>query len=134
LTLAASLDTNILVRLLVQDDEQQALMAAKFLARYVNQASLFVPVTVVLELEWVLRARYKFRKAEVLSALSSLLTTFELVFESEDALEQALDRYQDGDADFAECLHLALASKEKALPFMTFDVAASKQAGAALLK
>lgn len=133
--LAASLDTNVLVRLIVQDDEQQALVAAKLLARHAKKSeSLFVAVTVILELEWVLRSRYKFTKADVILALSSLLTTFELVFESEGALEQALASYEEGGADFADCLHLALSSKGGALPFWTFDAAASNEVGARLLK
>lgn len=132
---AASLDTNVLVRLIVRDDDQQTQVASKLLERHVKKLeSLFVPVTVVLELEWVLRSRYRFTKAEVILALSSLLMTFELVFESEEALEQALASYEDGGADYADCLHLALASKAKALPFLTFDANAAKEAGARLMK
>ena len=136
MTLAAALDTNILVRWIVRDDDEQTLIVGKLLAKHVNQhSSLFVPITVALELEWVLRSRYKFKKPEVMSALSALLMTFELVFESEGALEQALATYEDSrGADFAECLHLALATKEKALPFLTFDVAAANEEGAKLLK
>lgn len=132
---AASLDTNVLVRLIVKDDDQQTQVATKLLERHVKKSeTLFVPVTVVLELEWVLRSRYKFTKVDVIQVLSSLLTTFELVFESEGALEQALASYEDGGADYADCLHLALASKEKALPFLTFDANAAKEVGARLLK
>ena len=65
--------------------------------------------------------------------MSALLDTFELEFDSEGALEQALASYEDGNADFAEYLHLALARKENALPFLTFDQQASKAAGARLL-
>ncbi len=130
-----SLDTNILVRLLVRDDEAQTVLVARLLDRHVRrQESLWVPVTVALELEWVLRSRYKFAKAEVIRTLSSLLTTTELVFESEGALEQALASYEDGGADFGEYLHLALAQYGLALPFWTFDAKASKAAGAKLLK
>jgi|SRR2546422_5699599 len=132
---AASLDTNVLVRLVVKDNDQQTQVAAKLLEKHAKKSeSLFVPVTVVLELEWVLRSRYKFTKAEVILVLSSLLMTFELVFESEGALEQALASYEEGGADYADCLHLALATKEKALPFLTFDVDAAKEVGARLLK
>ena len=131
---AASLDTNVLVRLIVKDDDRQTQAAFELLEKHVKKSqSLFVPVTVVLELEWVLRSRYKFTKADVMGMLSSLLMTFELVFESEGALEQALASYEDGSADYADCLHLALATKQKALPFMTFDANAAKQAGAVLL-
>ena len=133
--LVASLDTNVLVRLIVKDDDRQTLVVAALLTQHAKRSeSLFVAVTVMLELEWVLRSRYKFSKVEVIHALSSLLMTVELVFESEGPLEQALASYEEGDADYADCLHLALASAHDALPFLTFDVDASVQKGAKLLK
>jgi len=132
---AASLDTNVLIRFIVRDDDQQAQIVARLLERYGKKSqSLFVPVTVVLELEWVLRSRYKFDKSAVILALSSLLMTIELVFESEGAIEQALASYEDSGADYADCLHLALVSREKALPFLTFDAKAATEVGARLLK
>jgi len=135
LKVVASLDTNVLVRLIVRDDETQSLAAVNLLAQHVKKSnSFFVAVTVMLELEWVLRSRYKFIKPDVVLALSSLSMTFELMFESEDALEQALASYEDGDADFADCLHLALSSKAEALPFWTFDAVASREVGAKRLK
>ena len=133
--LVASLDTNVLVRLIVKDDDRQTLVVAALLTQRAKQSeSLFVAVTVMLELEWVLRSGYKFSKVDVIRALSSLLMTVELVFESEGPLEQALASYEEGDADYADCLHLALASARDALPFLTFDIDASVAKGAKLLK
>lgn len=135
MNVAASLDANVLIRLIVKDDEQQLVAARKALAHYSRRSqTLFVPITVALELEWVLRSVYKFAKSDVLNAFSSLLTTLDLVFESEDALEQSLATYEEVTADFGECLHLALASKARALPFLTFDLKAAKALGAKLLK
>ena len=134
MTAAASLDTNILVRFIVRDDDRQTTAVAKVFEQHIRQAqNLWVPVTVMLELEWVLRSRYKFSKAHVIRAMSALLDTFELAFESEGALEQALFAYEDGSADYAEYLHLALARKADALPFLTFDEKAAKASGAMLL-
>jgi predicted nucleic-acid-binding protein len=131
---AGSLDTNILVRHLVKDDEAQSLIVGKFFDRHIRKSEcLLVPVTVMLELEWVLRSKYRFTKTDVIRAMSALLESLELVFESEAALEQALASYEDGRADFAEYLHLALARMEEALPFFTFDSDASKTTGAQLL-
>ena len=125
---SASLGTHVVVRLLVRDDEQQALKAAKRLAKHAKKSeSLFAAVTVMLELEWVLWSRYKFDKAEVIRALSSLMMTVELVFELEGPLEQALASYEDGTAEYADCLHLALASRHDALPFLTFDIEAARE-------
>lgn len=134
MTIAGSVDTNILVRFIVQDDEQQAQVVAKAFDRHIRKSeSLLVPVTVMLELEWVLRSRYKFPKADVIRTMFALLETLELVFESEWAVEQALASYAEGVADFAEYLHLALAQKQKALPFFTFDEKAAKAQGAKVL-
>ncbi|MCO4089993.1 MAG: type II toxin-antitoxin system VapC family toxin [Limnohabitans sp.] len=133
LGIAASLDTNILVRYIVKDDDRQSMVVAKVFEHHIRKSeSLWVPVTVMLELEWVLRSRYKFSKTDVIRTMSGLLNTFELEFESEGAIEQALSSYEDGIADFAECLHLALARKGNALPFLTLDEKASKASGARL--
>lgn len=93
--ISGALDTNVLARLLVQDDDTQTDAAAKLLERHrrVGEA-LVIPVTVVLELEWVLRSRYKFSKSDVMDTFSAMLATIELVFESEGALEQALGHYE----------------------------------------
>ena len=134
MSIAASLDTKVLVRLIVKDDVPQLQKAQKMVAQTISSGqSLFVPTTVALELEWVLRSRYQFDKADVLRALSSLLSAAELAFESEYAIEQALINYEEGAADFADYLHLALARKATALPFLTFDVRAATAQGASLL-
>lgn len=133
--LAGSLDTNALVRLIVQDDDKQTQVVARWLSKYANKPeSIYIAITVILELEWVLRSRYKFSKPDFVNALSSLLMADEFVFESESGLEQALSDYTDGDADFADYLHLALSRQRKALPFWTFDTTAARADGARLLK
>lgn len=135
MSVAASIDTNVLVRLVVRDDARQSTVVLKALAQYAKrQQTLLVPITVVLELEWVLRSHYKFGKADFIRTLNALLGTVELVFEAEDALEQSLSTYEDGNTDFPDCLHIALCQKAAALPFLTFDSKASKVDGAKLLK
>lgn len=129
--LAGSVDTNILVRLVAQDDEQQAQAVDRLLARHAKRAEfLFVPITVILELEWVLRSKLSQSKADVIQTMAALLTMVEFSFESEDALEQALVDYEDGNADFGEYIHLALSRRKEALPFWTFDHKASRSVGA----
>jgi predicted nucleic-acid-binding protein len=130
----AALDTNVLVRFLVQDDARQGAAAHRLIRRAVDAGgALFVPVTVVLELEWVLRSSFRLRKSGVLQALFGLLGSFELVFESEGAVEAALGHYADSTADFADCLHAALALMAGEQPLWTFDKAAAKVDGAKLL-
>jgi len=95
--------------------------------------SLFVPLTVMLELEWVLRSRYEYPKEQVLATLSSLLETRELVFQDEAAVEHALHYYRRNRVDFAECLHLGCAAAAGRLPLITFDRLAARVEGAKLL-
>lgn len=130
----AALDTNVLVRLLVEDDAARLAAARKLIRRCVGTGeTLFVSVTVALELEWVLRSNFGFGKAAVLQTLSRLLSSIELSFESERALEHAVLLYSQGSADFSDCLHAALASSAGEQPLWTFDKAASKLDGARLL-
>ena len=129
-----ALDTNVLVRYVVQDDPSQLAAAKRLISRCVAEGStLFVPVTVVLELEWVLRSSFEFVKDDVLTTLSALLSAAELTFESERALEVALHLFRKGSADFADCLHVALATQAGEQPLWTFDKDASKVSGAQLV-
>lgn len=131
----AALDTNVLVRYVVRDDAAQLAAAKRLIARLVaERESIFVPVTVVLELEWVLRASFGYGKDDVLQVLSSLFSAAELSFESERALEVALQLYREDSADFADCLHVALAAQAGEQPLWTFDKAAAKVPGAEILR
>jgi len=130
----AALDTNVLVRYLVQDDPVQGELAARLIGHGVRAGSpLFVPVSVLLELEWVLRSAFGFEKSAVLTTLSRLLGSFELSFQAEGAVEIALAQYEHGAADFADCVHAALASQAGEVPLWTFDKAAARMPGARLL-
>ena len=130
----AALDTNVLIRFVVQDDAAQGAAAARLIRSGVQAGSaLFVPVTVLPELEWVLRSAFGFDKAAVLHALFRLLGSFELGFESESAVEVAVAQYARSSADFADCLHAALAGQAGEQPLWTFDMAAAKVDGARLL-
>ena len=129
-----ALDTNVLVRYIVQDDLAQLAAAQRLIQRCVSeQLTLFVPITVTLELEWVLRSSFEFTKEETIRALSDLFSAAELSFESERALEVALDLYRGKTADFADCVHIALAAQAGEQPLWTFDKGAAKILGAQLL-
>ena len=130
----AGLDTNVLVRWLVDDDAGQADRVQVLLeAVRAGTEPLFVPTTVVLELEWVLRSRYRFEKAQVLSAFTALLETHELDFQTEDAVERALHLYREGAAEFADCLHAGLCGAAGRSPLLTFDKQAARLASVELL-
>jgi predicted nucleic-acid-binding protein len=92
-----AVDTNILVRYLVQDDPAQGRIATRFLERELsldNQG--FVTVVAVLELDWVLRTQYGFSPQIVADTILGLMSSPDLVFENSDAIKTALD-FQHGD-------------------------------------
>ena len=105
----AALDTNVLVRFIVQDDPAQSRAASRLIAKSVRAGTpLFVPITVVLELEWVLRSVFGFDETAWSEMLSQLVAAFDLELESEAAFEVALSVYESSAADFADCLHSPL--------------------------
>ncbi|AWV05476.1 VapC toxin family PIN domain ribonuclease (plasmid) [Burkholderia sp. JP2-270] len=129
-----SLDTNVLVRWLTNDDVDQVEHIRELFAASAGQAeAFFVPVTVMLELEWVLRSRYRFDRLHILTALTALLETRELSFEAESALERALHLYREHGGDFADCLHVGQAGAAGRVPLLTFDQRASRLPGAQIL-
>ncbi len=129
-----ALDTNVLVRYIVEDDSAQLAAAQRLIRKCVSeQQTLFVPLTVTLELEWVLRFNFRYGKPDTIRVLSDLFSAAELSFESEQALEVALELYRSSAADFADCLHIALAAQAGEQPLWTFDKAAAKVSGAVLL-
>ena len=71
--------------------------------------SLFVPLTVCLELEWVLRSAYAVDKPQMLELFRQLLESRELRFQEESTIERALFLFRESRADFADCVHLAAA-------------------------
>jgi predicted nucleic-acid-binding protein len=119
------LDTNVLVRWLVGDNERQ-LEQVKALFATATEEPLFVPATVVLELEWVLRSRYEYEKEDILQALNGLLEVRELEFQFEPALERALHTFRDGPAEFSDCLHAGLCGVAGRSPMLTFDAKAAR--------
>ncbi len=129
-----ALDTNILVRWLVDDDRRQsAQVLALFEAARARDERMYVPATVALELEWVLRSRYDFDKETVLLAFNALLETREVDFQSERSMEQALHLYRRGKAEFADCLHAAECMSAGRAPMLSFDAKAAKLPGVQLL-
>jgi predicted nucleic-acid-binding protein len=130
-----SLDTNVLVRLIVEDDAAQSAAALAAISAAVRRGqALHVPVTVVLELEWVLRSRYRFDAAQIGQTLADLLSSADVGLAEERAVEAALERYRSGKAaDFADCLHAALAAESGYSPLLTFDVDAARLAGVKLI-
>lgn len=108
-------DTNVWVRYLTNDDELQARRALKLLEQ---SDAVFVPKTVLLELEWVLRAAYRANPADIHRSLLHLLGLPMVTAESVGQVAAALDLYSQG-YYFADALHLACSDTTQAV--YTFD-------------
>jgi predicted nucleic-acid-binding protein len=116
-----AVDTNVLVRALVRDDAVQAAKAIDLL----DQHDVFVPVTVILELEWVLRSRYGFTADKVAQALALLCEMPRLFVGEADVVRQATARAAEG-WDFADALHHALS--QGCDDFVSFDEKLARRA------
>ncbi len=110
-----ALDTNVLVRIITTDDRARAARAATFLR---EQELVFIPKTVVLEFEWVLRSAYRIGPSAIVSALRGVMTMFNAEIEDEAAVRQAIEWYEKG-MDFADGLHVVSAGRDR--KFATFD-------------
>lgn len=125
-----ALDTNVLVRFLVRDDQAQFEQAQKLIKRESRDGdAVLISLPVMLETEWVLRSRYGLPRSGILAAFSGLLDSVELYFEDEHAIEEALFTWKNSSADFADCLigarHRALGCRATA----SFDAKALKLPG-----
>ncbi|HMQ71866.1 MAG: type II toxin-antitoxin system VapC family toxin [Rhodoferax sp.] len=125
-----SLDTNILARLLVDDPDDAQAAAQRPAAIAALSTRAFVTVTVLLELEWVLRGFYGLPRAEIVRGLRALAGIPQLTIEDRDAVLTALEACAGG-MDFADALHVARSGG--ASGFATFDRALATKAGRAKL-
>jgi predicted nucleic-acid-binding protein len=124
------LDTNLLIRYLIEDDRRQSEEARRLIRRETgNGEPVLVSLLVLLEIEWVLRSRYGLPKAEILAAFSALLEAADLAFEDETSVEYALYSWKKSAADFADCLIEACNRRLGCRATATFDGKALKLAG-----
>lgn len=122
-----ALDTNVLARFFVDDPDDPEATTQRPAAIAALAERSFVPVTVVLELEWVLRGFYELPPKDVIRVLRALAGMEHLTLEDRDAVLTAVDALEQG-LDFADALHLARSAPATA--FRTFDRRLAKRAGA----
>jgi predicted nucleic-acid-binding protein len=127
------LDTNVLVRYVMQDDPRQSPRATRLVESLSREEPGFVPVVALVELVWVLSGNYGLDRAQVSTVLATLLRSNELVLDRAELVAQALRRYSTGGADFADALIERLATAAGCSTTMTFDTGAAKAAGMTLV-
>jgi predicted nucleic-acid-binding protein len=114
------LDMNILARFCVDDPGDPEAAKQRPIARRViaESPALFVPLTVILELEWVLRAFYGFERSDFIRVVEHLMGLPNVTVEEASRITQALSRHAEG-LDFADALHWAACGNYEG--FLTFD-------------
>lgn len=124
------IDTNVLIRLLLRDDDAQFQAAQRLIAKEALAGQpVLISHLVLLETEWVLRSRYGLQKPQILGTISGLLDAGDVQFEDEPAIEEALFIWKEGKTGFADCLISAKNRRLGCRATATFDVKASKLPG-----
>lgn len=128
------LDTNVLVRYIMQDDVEQSRQAALLVESLTVEAPGFVTLVSVIELTWVLTSCFSLSRLQVASALEGLIRSKEIVVERSEIVWQAVRVFRDGTADFADCLIERSAASAGCERTMTFDRGAAKSCGMTLIQ
>jgi len=128
-----ALDTNVVVRFLVQDEAEQSRRATEFIEELSSDDQGLISREVLLELAWVLERAYGYSRHEIASAIDGLLSSSELILEAADDVGAALDLYRSEGCGFADLMIAAAARRLGASSVVTFDRKAARLPGARLL-
>jgi predicted nucleic-acid-binding protein len=127
------LDTNVLVRYIMQDDPRQSPQATELMESLDENTPGFVALVSIVELYWVLTSCYALTNDQARQALEALLHTRQIVVDRSDQVLRALRAFAKGKADFADCLIERTAADAGCHKTMTFDTAAARHAGMTLI-
>ena len=129
------IDTNVLVRYVTQDDSVQAPIARRFIEKTISaERPGHVSLVTLAEFVWVLRTRYNASRDEIVTAVEELLADPRLIVQDENAVWRAVDDYDFDSVDFADALIAAVNREHGCSHTVTFDKAAAKIEGLALLQ
>src|SRR4051812_34221215 len=121
-----AVDTNVLVRLITQDEPAQVSAARQYI-----EGGVWVSVLVVAEAVWVLNRIYQFNAEQQALAVEMLLENRQLLIQDAETVQSALDLFRERPAlGFSDCLVLQLAKDAGHLPMGTFDRKLAKVQGA----
>jgi predicted nucleic-acid-binding protein len=128
------LDTNVLVRYIVQDDKEQAKAASAFI-RKVSMAgeTCFINCIVLCELVWVLESAYDFPRKEIVDVCDKILRIKQFEIEDRDIVHSALHAYRKRKGDFADYLICMVNHAHGCDKTVTFDQSLKKQDGFIIL-
>jgi predicted nucleic-acid-binding protein len=127
-----TLDTNVVVRLLIGDDPLQTPIAERAFLDAIASGGVYLSDVVLAEVGWVLRG-YGLDRESRFCLLERLVRTRGVVVDDIDAVIDALERFRHG-SDLADQLILARASRLQALPVLTFDARFATSEGVEILR
>ena len=127
------LDTNVLVRYIMQDDAEQSPLAGKLIAGLSEKDGGFVSLVTLVEIVWVLTACYDLQRSDIVRTVTGLLQSRELVVQYGDVALRAVRFYEAGNADFADCLIDGSGTAAGCQHTVTFDRKAARSTGMVLL-
>jgi predicted nucleic-acid-binding protein len=117
-----AIDTNVLVRYLLNDDRNQAAAAKKLIDHAAaNGQRLFIGMIILVETVWVLESVYGFGREEIIAVLHDMLEFTSFHFERRDCVEDAIGRFIKGHADFSDYLSAAISIQTAGSKLHTFD-------------
>lgn len=128
-----AIDTNVLVRFLVQDEPEQAGVAGAVIDALSETVPGFISREVLIELVWVLERAYRLSKPDIAGAIDGLLASAELVIEGAEEVGSALELYRNDGFGFADLMIAAAARRAGASELVTFDRKAARLPGVRLL-
>lgn len=121
------IDTNVIVRLIVNDDERQSRAAERFIREHGGSGTpCFVSNMILIETVWVLETVYGFDRSAVADALAGLLEAEQLEFDSPVDIAAAVEDFRQGRAEFADCLIGRINLLAGCSHTVTFDRKAAK--------
>ena len=129
-----ALDTNVLLRFLLRDDEEQAEAAERLMLQLTLDEPGFVSREVLVELVWALEYTFRFGREQIATILNQLLHVAAVEIECASDVVEAAGGYRLGGADFADRMIAAAARRAGAVPLYTFDRKAARLPGVTLLE
>ena len=127
------LDSNVVLRYLVQDDPEQSKAATRLIESLDQREPGFITIAASVEISWVLMKSYGVDRATLAEAFDLLLASRELVLQHSDCVRVAIDRVRAG-GDFADAVISELGRREGCRLTLTFDRRAARQGDMTLIE
>ena len=125
--MTVGIDTNVLLRLIINDDEEQRAAALAFGKTLSEAEPAFVTIVALVECDWALRTTYGYDRARRTDAIATLIRLRHVTVEGHNVILQALSDARKRNADFADAIIARLSAANGCDHVVTFDKPAAKR-------